>query len=80
MPTYLLESLAKEGYHIHTIDDLRLRTEGKWTWLLRFGDEVLEIIRAAAHISGVDIRAVGEARAAQKAKGKPLQQLDANTT
>jgi len=65
MSTGLLEKIAKEGNHIRTMDDLRSRT-GDWAWYLDFGNEVLEIITAACATKGVNIRALGEIRAAKK--------------
>ena len=79
IPAHLLETLSKNGYHIHTLDHLRACTEGKWIWFVKFGDEVLRVIRAAGNTGGVDIRAIGEARAADKREGRqPLRQMDAN--
>ena len=79
MPTQVLDNLARDGYHIHTIDDLRDRIGGKWIWLERFGDEVLTTIRAAGVTRGVDIRAIAAARAAKtRDERQALQQLDAN--
>ena len=71
MSTDLLEKLAKEGNHIRTVDDLRSRA-GNWAWDLDFGDEVLEVITRACATRGVNIRALGEIRAAKKREEQRL--------